>query len=87
LAERARVFKALGDEARLKVLHLVHDREVCVCDLMDLLGMPQATLSHHLAVLSQAGLVTARKQGRWNYYRATELAGEPISALQRSNLA
>ena len=74
LPEKAKIFKALGDEVRLRVLHLVRDDEVCVCDLMELLGMAQGTLSHHLAVLHQAGLVTARKQGRWNYYQATPLA-------------
>lgn len=82
LGDRARLFKALGDEVRLKVLHLVKDQEVCVCDLMAVLGMPQASLSHHLSVLSQAGLVTARKQGRWNYYQATPLAREPLSLFQ-----
>lgn len=84
LAERARVFKALGDEVRLKLLHLVSDQEVCVCDLVAILEMPQGTLSHHLSVLQQAGLVTARKQGRWNYYQATALANEPLTVLQES---
>lgn len=74
LAAKARVFKALGDEVRLRLLFLVRDEEVCVCDLVTLLAMPQGTLSHHLGVLQQAGLVTARKQGRWNYYRATASA-------------
>lgn len=82
LASKARLFKALGDEVRLKVLHLVSKREVCVCDLMELLGMPQGTLSHHLAVLHQAGLVTARKQGRWNYYQATSLAKGPLAVFE-----
>ena len=70
----ARVFKALGDETRLKLLHMVRHREICVCDLVDALKMPQGTLSHHLAVLHQGGLVTARKEGRWNHYQATALA-------------
>ena len=81
LADRARLFKALGDEVRLKLLHLVRDEEVCVCDLVTILGMAQGTLSHHLAVLQQAGLVSARKQGRWNYYQATELAKHPLAAF------
>ena len=74
LGRDARVFKALGDETRLKLLHLVRHREICVCDLVDTLGVPQGTLSHHLAVLHQAGLVTTRKEGRWNHYQATALA-------------
>lgn len=82
LAEKARLFKALGDQIRLKLLLLVTDQEVCVCDLVDVLGMPQGTLSHHLSVLSQAGLVTARKQGRWNYYQATPLAQASLANFQ-----
>ena len=74
LAEQARCHKALGDELRLRLLHLVREREVCVCDLVAALAIPQGTLSHHLAVLQQAGLVRSRRQGRWNHYQATEAA-------------
>lgn len=74
LADLAKVFRALGDEGRLKLLHLVREDEVCVCDLVATMAMPQGTLSHHLGVLQQAGLVTVRKQGRWNYYKATPFA-------------
>ncbi|MFN3430582.1 MAG: ArsR/SmtB family transcription factor, partial [Candidatus Sericytochromatia bacterium] len=66
-----------------KLLHLVRDQEVCVCDLVSLMGMAQGTLSHHLSVLHQAGLVTARKQGRWNYYQATALALDPLRVFDR----
>lgn len=78
LADKARLFKALADETRLKLLYLVREEEICVCDLVSTLGMPQGTLSHHLSLLHQAGLVTSRKQGRWNYYQATELAKNPM---------
>lgn len=79
---RARLFKALGDEARLKVLHLVKEQEVCVCDLMSIMKLAQGTLSHHLSVLQKAGLVTSRKQGRWNYYKATDIAKEPLAIFE-----
>jgi ArsR family transcriptional regulator len=82
LADKAKVFRALGEEVRLKLLHLVRDDEVCVCDLVSVMAMPQGTLSHHLGVLQQAGLVTARKQGRWNYYRATPLALGTLDGLR-----
>jgi ArsR family transcriptional regulator len=82
LAEKARLFKALGDEVRLKLLFLVRHQEVCVCDLMDAMEMPQGTLSHHLGVLLQAGLVSVRKQGRWNYYQATPEAKAPLAIFQ-----
>lgn len=84
LARQADLFKALGDEVRLKVLHLVRDQEVCVCDLVPRLGVVQSTLSHHLKVLQDAGLVTARKQGRWNYYRATPAALMPLQVFGSS---
>lgn len=86
LALRAQLFKALGDEIRLKVLHLLRDHEVCVCDLMAVLKMPQGTLSHHLAVLQQAGLVVFRKQGRWNYYQATPCALGPLTAFEGAQI-
>ncbi len=82
LCEKAKLFKALGDEVRLKLLHLVRDQEVCVCDLVDMLEMPQGTLSHHLSVLLQAGLVTVRKQGRWNHYQATPLAKGSLAVFE-----
>lgn len=85
LGDRARLFKALGDDVRLKLLHLMRDQEVCVCDLTTLLGMAQGTLSHHLSVLHQAGLVTARKQGRWNYYQATPLARGPLGVFETAD--
>lgn len=83
LAEKARIFKALGDPLRLALLHQVRDREVCVCDLMATFGLAQGTLSHHLGVLHQAGLVAARRQGRWNHYRATALAHAPLEVFGR----
>ena len=82
LADRARLFKALGDEVRLKLLYLVRDQEVCVCDLMAELSMAQGTLSHHLSVLLQAGLVTVQKKGRWNYYQATEAAKASLTLVE-----
>jgi ArsR family transcriptional regulator len=54
-----------------------------VCDLVAVMGMAQGTLSHHLGVLQQAGLVTARKQGRWNYYRATAPALDALDGPRR----
>lgn len=63
-------FKALGDPTRLKIfcLLLEHD-ECCVCHLMDVLDLPQSTVSRHLAVLRQADLVHSRREGQWMYYR------------------
>ncbi|MBM7332139.1 MAG: metalloregulator ArsR/SmtB family transcription factor [Alcanivorax sp.] len=66
----ASLCKCLGDELRLGLVCLMGtDREVCVCDLVAALDAPQSTISRHLAQLRQCGLVVARRQGTWMYYR------------------
>lgn len=62
-------FHALSDPLRLQVLELLARQELCVCDLCDRLGVAQSKLSFHLKALRSAGLVHARQQGRWVYYR------------------
>ena len=62
------IFKALADETRLRVLKLLQQRELCVCELMQVLGMSQPRISRHLSVLKNAGLVNERRQGRWVHY-------------------
>jgi ArsR family transcriptional regulator len=67
-ARAAQLFHALSDEIRLEVLGLLQGGERCVCELMADLDMAQSRLSWHLKTLSDAGIVTARREGRWNYY-------------------
>lgn len=62
------VAKAFADPTRVRILAAVRHREVCVCELCDALGVTQSTLSTHLQVIRDAGLVNARKQGKWVYY-------------------
>jgi len=62
-------FKALSDETRLRILALLINGEMCVCDLMAILDLPQSTVSRHLAYLRNAGWVEDRRQGVWMYYR------------------
>lgn len=62
-------FHALSDPLRLQVMELLARQELCVCDLCDRLGVAQSKLSFHLKALRSAGLVHARQQGRWVYYR------------------
>jgi ArsR family transcriptional regulator len=64
----ARLFHALADETRLRILEQLADGEQCVCDLTDALEAGQSRLSFHLKTLKDAGLVTDRRQGRWIYY-------------------
>lgn len=61
-------FHALSEPLRVKVLELLQEQELCVCDLCDTLGVSQSKLSFHLKTLKEAGLVRSRHQGRWIYY-------------------
>ncbi len=67
-ARAAELFHALSDQIRLDVVTLLLDGERCVCDLMADLGMAQSRLSWHLKTLSDAGIISGRRDGRWNYY-------------------
>ncbi len=69
------VFRALSDRTRLRILHLLGPGELCVCDLVTVLRVPQPKISRHLSYLRRAGLVTARKDGLWSYYRLAPAAG------------
>jgi len=67
------VTKALADENRVRILmFLHHGGELCACEIIGLLGLAGSTVSKHLSILHQAGLVEARKQGRWHYFRLAE---------------
>jgi len=61
-------FRAFSDPIRLRILHLLLAGEICVCDLVDILKVPQPTASRHLSYLRKAGLVAAEKRGLWMYY-------------------
>jgi ArsR family transcriptional regulator len=65
------IFRAFSDRTRLRILHMLRGGELCVCDIVAVLGVPQPKASRHLAYLRRAGLVTARKQGQWSYYQLT----------------
>ncbi len=71
----AQSFKALSDPTRLKILHLLVDGELCVCEIIYALGKPQSTISHHLNILKNAGFIKWRKEGVWIHYR---LANEKL---------
>lgn len=64
----AAVFKALGDENRIHILKLLRFGEKCACKLLEELSISQPTLSHHLKILCDAGIVTGRKEGKWMHY-------------------
>src|SRR5688500_1253914 len=66
-----KMFRAFSDRTRLRILHLLREGELCVCDLIAVIGKPQPTISRHLSYLRKAGLVKARKEGLWQYYSLT----------------
>lgn len=65
----SRFFQALGDTTRLRLLNLMGEQEVCVCYFVEILGSPQPKISRHLAYLRHAGIVSARREGKWMHYR------------------
>lgn len=66
------VFRAAADPCRLRILNLLRDGELCVCEIMAALRRPQSSTSHHLSVLREAGLVKERRDGKWSYYRLAD---------------
>ncbi|MBE5798588.1 MAG: winged helix-turn-helix transcriptional regulator [Clostridiales bacterium] len=77
----ARVFKAMGDENRLMILTLLHHGERCACRLQEALCISQPTLSHHMRILLDAGLVSARKDGKWIYYSLSETGAQAAKEM------
>ncbi len=62
------VYKALSDENRLRILNIIAERELCVCEIEEVLGISQSNASRHLNRLRQAGIISSRKEAQWTYY-------------------
>ena len=80
----ARTFKALADPARVRLVSIIaaaEGHEACVCDLTEPLGLSQPTVSHHLKILTDAGLLTRAKRGTWVYYSVVPGALDRLSKL------
>ena len=83
-------FQALGDRTRLRLLNLMGDQEICVCYFVEILGQAQPKISRHLAYLRRAGIVEARREGKWMHYRivmppnigATQVLRQTLSWLK-----
>ena len=67
-AETARMFKAFCDESRIAIIKLLTNEEKCACKLLEELKISQPTLSHHMKILCDSGIVTGRKEGKWMHY-------------------
>ena len=82
-----RFFQALGDNTRLRLLNLMDDQEICVCYFVEILGGPQPKISRHLAYLRSAGIVEARREGKWMHYRIVMPPHSGASQVLRQTLA
>lgn len=76
-------FRALADRTRLRLIHLLADDEVCVCFFVEVLETKQSKISRHLAYLRRAGLVAARRDGRWIHYRLVEPSDPSAAKILR----
>src|SRR5512142_873749 len=86
LAAMERLFTGLADRTRLRLLNLMAEREVCVCYFVEILDAPQPTISRHLAYLRRTGLVQARRQGKWMYYRIVPPSNAPARRVLMDTL-
>jgi ArsR family transcriptional regulator, arsenate/arsenite/antimonite-responsive transcriptional repressor len=88
--DAVKVFKALADPTRLRIMLLLQVRELCVCELTYILGMEQSRISHHMRILREAGLAEDLRRGRWMIYRiparSREFVNGLIAGLSRAGL-
>lgn len=84
----ALVFKAFCDENRIKILNILSSGEKCACRLLEALNVTQPTLSHHMKILCDSGVVTSKKEGKWMYYKISpegmRVAEEYLGALKNT---
>ena len=83
--ENVKVFKAFCDEHRLEILSLLRSGEKCACVILEELEIAQSTLSHHMKILCESGIIDSRKEGKWTYYfisgKGTEYAKDLLTEL------
>jgi ArsR family transcriptional regulator, arsenate/arsenite/antimonite-responsive transcriptional repressor len=82
----SRLFRALADPTRLRLLNLIADREICVCYFVEILGLSQPKVSRHLAYLRKAGIVAARREGKWMHYRLAYPKDRAAATVLRETL-
>ena len=80
----AQIFKALCDENRVQIMKLLRSGEKCACKLLDELNISQPTLSHHMKILCDAGLVTGRKEGKWMHYSISPEGSQTAASYLRA---
>jgi len=80
-SENATIFKAFCDETRLMALSLLQNGEKCACELLEQVNVSQSTLSHHMKILVESGVVASRKEGKWMYYSISQEGSEKAISL------
>ena len=81
MLEIINITKALSDENRVRALMMLVEGELCVCQIIEMLGLAPSTVSKHMFILRQAGLVETRKEGRWIYYRLADRKAKKTSEI------
>ena len=79
--EHAKVFKALCDEERLHILEILRNGEKCACKLLENMDIGQSTLSYHMKVLVESGIVESRQDGKWTYYKISDQGSKYAASL------
>ncbi|MBI5520860.1 MAG: winged helix-turn-helix transcriptional regulator [Desulfovibrio sp.] len=87
MEQLVRVMKAMSDPGRVAILKLLDGRELCACEIIRVLGLAQPTISRHMKVLADAGLVTGRKKGSWVHYRVAEAPASPYARAMLAQLS
>ena len=82
-----KLFRAFADPTRLRLLNLMSKQEICVCYFTEVIGAPQPKISRHLAYLRKAGIVAARRDGKWMHYRLTIPRDAHAAAILKSTIA
>jgi len=82
-----KLFRALADPTRLRLLNLMSEQEICVCYFTEVIGAPQPKISRHLAYLRRAGIVAARREGKWMHYRLTVPEDSHAASILQSTIA
>lgn len=81
MLEILNITRALSDETRVRVLMMLSGGELCLCQIIEILKLAPSTVSKHMSILRQAGLVETRKEGRWIYYRLTDSKNRPANEI------
>ena len=82
--DNTKVFKALGDPKRAMIVDKLSCGELCACDILEKFEMSQSTLSHHMKILCESGIVTSREEGKWTHYQISRQGSEKAVALLKT---